>query len=449
MQQDQKTSISIVVPTLNEAGNIRSLVQRVSKVFSKSHIDYEIIFVDDHSSDKTKPIIKSLIKQFPVKFYEKIGRRGKAYSLLEGFDKAQYDNICMIDADLQYPPEAILPMLKLVHNHDVDLVVTERKDSETSKLRQLSSSVFNFIFTRLLFGINYDSQSGLKVFRKDILKKIRIHPTPWSFDLQFIVKSLENNFKILSYPIKFSERNAGIAKVKVLQVTAELAKASLSLKKDSSSSKVKRGYQRNLLFARQVFSKHTIGLALLLGLGFGVLHSPSVSAASINQDIQVGSLLRASVNIQVPLTGSGTTPASPTTSPTPQAPAESSPQATTNQPTSTPSSPAETVKPSTASQSANPTASATMPSTAVAAPASTASTLASTLSSSPLTGIRLNQANRSSSFYSDNPSSPKSNNVTAIGLAVSGLAILLLTAGASGWQHLQSVFSRTGQAVGK
>ncbi len=83
-----------------------------------------------------------------------------------GFDIAKHDIICMIDADLQYPPEAILPMYHLLTTNDVDVVLAEREDHETSALRRLSSRVFNFAFTRLLFGFDYDSQSGLKLFKK-------------------------------------------------------------------------------------------------------------------------------------------------------------------------------------------------------------------------------------------------------------------------------------------
>ncbi|HSH55667.1 MAG TPA: glycosyltransferase family 2 protein, partial [Candidatus Limnocylindrales bacterium] len=159
-------AISIIVPTLNESDNIEDLVSRISATFRRSGVDYEIVFVDDNSTDGTQQTIKNLPKKFPVRLLIKDGERGKAQSLLQGFAAAHYDTICMIDADLQYPPEAILPMYRLMQEHNVDVVLTERQYAHSSWLRQLSSKVFNLAFTQLLFGFNYDSQSGLKLFKK-------------------------------------------------------------------------------------------------------------------------------------------------------------------------------------------------------------------------------------------------------------------------------------------
>ena len=258
-------AISIVVPTLNETENIPVLLSRIAATFKGSNIRYEVIFVDDLSSDGTIEVIQSLTSKYPISLHAKIGTRGKAYSLLQGFEHAKYNVICMIDADLQYPPEAILPMFQLMESSESDIILTERMDdSDTSKLRQLSSKVFNLVFTQLLFGFKYDSQSGLKIFRKPVIQKVMLDPTPWSFDLEFIVRSLENNYKILSYQIPFSKRLNGEAKVQVLKVTYELARASLKLRSNSSQPKIRQAYQKNLRLAehaQQAFVVAFIGVA--------------------------------------------------------------------------------------------------------------------------------------------------------------------------------------------
>ncbi len=71
---------------------------------------------------------------------------------MQGFKKAKYDTICMIDADLQYSPEEILPMYEKMYSTNADMIITERHDNSTSALRKLSTKTFNFIFTRMLFG---------------------------------------------------------------------------------------------------------------------------------------------------------------------------------------------------------------------------------------------------------------------------------------------------------
>ena len=274
-------AISIVVPTLNETENIPVLLSRIAATFKGSSIRYEVIFVDDISSDGTIEVIQSLTSKYPISLYAKIGTRGKAYSLLQGFAHAKYNVICMIDADLQYPPEAILPMYQLMESSESDVILTERMDdSDTSKLRQFSSKVFNLVFTQLLFGFKYDSQSGLKIFRKQVIQKVMLDPTPWSFDLEFIVRSLENNYKILSYQIPFSKRLNGEAKVQVLKVTYELARASLKLRNNSSQPKIRRAYQKNLRLAeraQQAFVVAIIGIAA----AFIVTAPSSVSAIGV------------------------------------------------------------------------------------------------------------------------------------------------------------------------
>src|SRR3989344_1287876 len=106
--------VSVVIPTLNEEGNIRSLIERLDRVFLLNRISYELIFIDDHSSDATREIIRKLAATHPVCCYLKKGLRGKAFSLLEGFQRAQGELIAIIDADLQYPPEAIPQMVRAI-----------------------------------------------------------------------------------------------------------------------------------------------------------------------------------------------------------------------------------------------------------------------------------------------------------------------------------------------
>jgi glycosyltransferase involved in cell wall biosynthesis len=106
----KRDSISIIVPTLNEAENLPLLFRRIDKALTKAAIPYEIIVVDDRSSDTTFEVASAAARSYNVTVVTKEGKRGKAFSLLQGFALAQYQIVCMIDADLQYPPEAIVLM---------------------------------------------------------------------------------------------------------------------------------------------------------------------------------------------------------------------------------------------------------------------------------------------------------------------------------------------------
>src|SRR5438128_135828 len=105
------SNLDIIVPVKNEEENILPLIKRTHRVMEKNHLSYSLIFIDDHSEDKTFPTLKALEKKYPIKVFPKQGKPGKAYSIIEGARHAKSDYIVMIDADLQYPPEAIPKML--------------------------------------------------------------------------------------------------------------------------------------------------------------------------------------------------------------------------------------------------------------------------------------------------------------------------------------------------
>jgi glycosyltransferase involved in cell wall biosynthesis len=272
-------SLSIIVPTLNEADNLPTLFSRIARAVQKLGITYEIIVVDDYSEDATLAIAMQAARDYPIGTFLKQGKPGKAYSLLEGFNHAKYEVVCMIDADLQYPPEAIGAMYKQLFEQHADVVITERVEHRTGAIRHLSSKVFNLVFTRLLFGIGYDTQSGLKLFKKEILQTMSLAPSPWSFDLEFIVRSLEQNNTIVSYPIIFEQRNAGIAKVHVVATAIELAKASLKLRRSISKRSVRATYKQSLALSRGLM----VGLSFLVTIllvGFSSIATASAASLS-------------------------------------------------------------------------------------------------------------------------------------------------------------------------
>ena len=223
-------NVSIVTPTLNEVGSLNQLVIRIDAAMKRIGSVYEIIVVDDHSTDGTDVLALDLASSYPVRLVLKKGVKGKAQSLLEGFATANYDTVAMIDADLQYPPEALELMVNRLNDPLIDVVLSRREVSQTSIVRKVISWTFNFIFARLMHGMSYDAQSGLKVFRRRVLNNLNLKPTPWSFDLEFIVRTRQNGAIIVEEPITFGARKHDDAKINVITASFELAKASTKLK---------------------------------------------------------------------------------------------------------------------------------------------------------------------------------------------------------------------------
>lgn len=219
--------VSIIVPARNEKQTLPILIERIHATLSVAHISYEIIYVDDRSTDGSLAIMECLTKQYPIRIHQKRGKVGKAYSILEGAKLARSEWIVMIDADLQYGPEAIPAMVEKVVNHDV--VVANRKTYKGSLLRRILSRTNALVFGKLLFGLDTDIQSGLKLFRKDIL--IHIDPTtvkPWAFDLPLLSTARDLGYSTGSVDITFEVRSNGASKINLMTTAWQIASGAIA-----------------------------------------------------------------------------------------------------------------------------------------------------------------------------------------------------------------------------
>ncbi len=220
--------LSVIVPTYNERENVEPLILRLEEALLP-YLEFEIIFVDDKSEDGTFEFLNELSSLHPIRVFRKTGKKGKAYSLIQGFLSAKYDILAILDSDLQYDPGEIYEMLKRLK--DYDIVVANRKVNKTGKLRTFLSKTFKNVFSNLFFDINADVQSGLKVFRREVIETISYRAkSAWTFDLEFLKRAKEAGFTIGSHDIEFKKRNAGKSKLNVGKVSVELFLNALLLK---------------------------------------------------------------------------------------------------------------------------------------------------------------------------------------------------------------------------
>lgn len=222
-------SLSLVIPVFNEEGNVRNLIERLHKSLFTAGIRYELIFIDDNSTDKTWNALEEMAKWYPVRLHKKKRERGKARSILEGAGYAKYAQIGVIDADLQYPPEIIPEMFQLLHTGKADIVVADRREYKASKRRRIISYCFRNFFGKYLHGLTVDVQSGLKLFRKEIIERLALHPSPWAFDLEFLVKARDAGYRIDSVPIVFEKRYSGKPKIGMLQAVWQIGISAIRL----------------------------------------------------------------------------------------------------------------------------------------------------------------------------------------------------------------------------
>ncbi len=224
-------NLSVIIPIYNEIDNLGQLINRLVDVLESFCNRYELIFIDDHSSDGSFGFLQSAsIRNSNIRIYLKEGKKGKAYSLLEGIERALFDVIGMIDGDLQYPPEAIKEMFSKIYNQEAEIVIANRTYRQTTKSRTFLSRVFKSIFGHFVFGINHDIQSGLKVFSKKVFYNLQLSPTKWGFDYEFVYKAVRMKWRVSSVDIDFPERKFGESKVRPFQTALELFSGALVLR---------------------------------------------------------------------------------------------------------------------------------------------------------------------------------------------------------------------------
>lgn len=142
--------VTIVIPAYNEELNIEPMAQRLTKILAGIS-KYEVIWVDDGSTDKTLEKLESLSKKDPRFRYLSFSRNfGHQMALKAGLDAASGECVVSLDADMQHPPELILQMLKK-WTEGFDVVYTVRKDVGGSILKQTTSSLFYRLFSLVTF----------------------------------------------------------------------------------------------------------------------------------------------------------------------------------------------------------------------------------------------------------------------------------------------------------
>ena len=215
--------VSLVVPTRNEAGNIEPLLMRVHQAMKG--IPTEVVFVDD-STDETPEVIRKLQEWFPLHLTliarpPERRKNGLGGAVVEGLQVAQAPWVCVMDADLQHPPEMIPRLLHQAKKSGSDIVMGSRlaPGGDASSLgfqRMLISQVFA-LTTRITFPQRLrkvtDPLTGFFLTRRAALKAEELKPDGFKILLEILVS--HPHLKVSEVPIHFGHRNAGESKASV------------------------------------------------------------------------------------------------------------------------------------------------------------------------------------------------------------------------------------------
>ncbi|HON55639.1 MAG TPA: glycosyltransferase family 2 protein [bacterium] len=209
----EKKQLSVVIPVFNEQNAVVSVITEINSLLSKLSIDYEIIAVNDGSTDKSKQAIESLnLKK--LRIINHPYNRGYGAALKTGIKKAIYEYICIIDADNTYPVEAIKDMLNSIPEYDMVVGARIGVNVDIPFTRKFAK-IFITKLANYLVGIEIvDLNSGLRIFKKNAaLLYLNILPNGFSFTTTITCAMMSSEYFVKFHPIDYYKRT-GQSKIK-------------------------------------------------------------------------------------------------------------------------------------------------------------------------------------------------------------------------------------------
>ncbi|GMN08498.1 glycosyltransferase family 2 protein [Croceitalea sp. MTPC5] len=219
MQIVTNAFLSIVVPLYNEEDNVTLLTEKIHE--SLNGYDYQIIYVDDFSTDDTRQVIKKMDDD-KVHLIELKKNYGQSLALAAGIDYATGDYIITMDGDLQNDPSDIPKMLEYAEEGEYDLITGIRQKRKDSLVKKIPSKIANFLVRRVTKLDIKDNGCALKVFTKEIAKGLNLYGEMHRF---ITLLAFLEGAQIKQVPVKHHARNAGVSKYgleRVFKVVADM-----------------------------------------------------------------------------------------------------------------------------------------------------------------------------------------------------------------------------------
>ena len=212
--------ISIVMPAFNASSIIRYSITLVKNILEHMNTKYEILVIDDGSSDNTFINAVKLADNDKVRVYRLHNNVGKGFALIYGFRKSRGDVIIFFDSDLDINPMQIYLLVKAIRSTNADVVITNKWHSLSKTTytftRWFLSRSFNALI-KLLLGLKVnDTQTGAKAFRRYVLENVvpKLIVKKYAFDVELLLTVINSGYKVIEIPAPWGVKLTSKFKVK-------------------------------------------------------------------------------------------------------------------------------------------------------------------------------------------------------------------------------------------
>lgn len=233
----RRSAVTVVIPAYNEEKTIGNVIFETASIMNGLDIPYEIIVVDDGSTDKTGQIAsthKAIVLSNKINY-------GKGYALRRAFQHASGDIIVTIDSDGEHKPKEIPDLIEPLFN-GTDIVAGSRflgsQRGATTKLNTVGNFLFNTTIMVLTGKVVTDSQTGFRAIKRQVLETLNLESDGYEIEAEITVKGLRNGFVFRETPITVERRKYNLSKLKVLsdgtRILSTILKAKFSKIKHAS-----------------------------------------------------------------------------------------------------------------------------------------------------------------------------------------------------------------------
>jgi len=208
---NKKLDLSITIPAYNEEENLDFTIHNIVDIFNKNNVSFELIIVDNGSTDNSFAVIHKLKKEIPevesIKIYPNIGYGN---GVIQGLKIAKGDILGFIPADGQIKPEDVLKIYLRVKESDIDICKGIRVVRNDDFVRKLISFIYNSAF-KLMFHCPYrDINSPPKIFKRNFYEAVNLKSKDWFLDAEIMLKAYWGKYKVEEVPVVFyQEKMAG------------------------------------------------------------------------------------------------------------------------------------------------------------------------------------------------------------------------------------------------